>query len=210
MPDENATSDMTLGRRRTPGQQRSKDRMERILSAASELIGAKGGDQVRMTEIAARAGTSIGSLYQYFPEKSAIIHALAARYNAASRECIDAALLNVQTVAELQTGFATLMDQYYAMIVAEPVSRDIWSAMQSDKQLAATNAEENRTSVQLLTHAITRIHPGADHDRIAIIAELIWTLGEAALRLAIVQGPEIGQETMAAFKRIAARELALK
>ncbi len=45
---------------------------------------------MRMSEVAEKAGISIGSLYQYFPDKSAIVRTLAERYNAYSRECIEA------------------------------------------------------------------------------------------------------------------------
>ncbi len=53
--------------RRTPTQHRSRDRVERILAVATRLIGGKGSDQVRMSEIAALADISIGSLYQVLP-----------------------------------------------------------------------------------------------------------------------------------------------
>src|SRR5436309_13198731 len=121
--------------RRAPAQQRSRDRMERILSVASALIAEKGSDLVRMNEVADLAGISIGSLYQYFPDKSAIIRTLAERYNAASRKCIEEALAGVQDVRGLQAAFSSLVDQYHAMMLAEPVMRDIWSGMQADKQL---------------------------------------------------------------------------
>ena len=55
---------------RSLAQQRSRERLERILAAASELIAEKGSDQVKMSELAELAGISIGSLYQYFPTRA--------------------------------------------------------------------------------------------------------------------------------------------
>src|SRR5437868_13385994 len=75
--------------RRAPAQQRSRERLERILSAARMLMSEKGSDQVKMSEVAELAGIGIGSLYQYFPDKSAIIRTLAERYHAESRKCIE-------------------------------------------------------------------------------------------------------------------------
>src|SRR5882757_8378135 len=83
-PADDATSSAAF-RHRTLAQQRSRDRLERILGVASELIAAKGSDAIKMGEVAEMAKISIGSLYQYFPDKSAIIRALAERINAASR-----------------------------------------------------------------------------------------------------------------------------
>jgi AcrR family transcriptional regulator len=47
-----------------------------LLSAASDCFVEKGFDATTMTEIAARAGASIGSLYQFFPTKDALAEAL--------------------------------------------------------------------------------------------------------------------------------------
>ena len=74
--------------RRQPNQRRSRERVERILDCATKLIGEVGSDAMRMSELARRAGMSIGALYQYFPDKAAILRTLAERYNAAGRQCI--------------------------------------------------------------------------------------------------------------------------
>jgi AcrR family transcriptional regulator len=69
-----------LSTRRVPTQQRSRDRLARIASAAGELCAEVGADAVTMEGIAARAGTSIGSLYQFFPNRDALLHFVAERY----------------------------------------------------------------------------------------------------------------------------------
>lgn len=66
--------------RRQPVQQRAQQRITRILDAADELFADVGYDQTTTNAIAARAGTSIGSLYQFFADKNAVLAALAQRY----------------------------------------------------------------------------------------------------------------------------------
>ena len=75
-PDQNAPHPTA---RRTPRQRRSQERLARIIHAAGELCGERGVDAVTMEAIAERAGTSIGSLYQFFPNRDALLHALAER-----------------------------------------------------------------------------------------------------------------------------------
>jgi len=104
--------------RRMPAQQRSRDRLERILSVASALIAEGGSDLMKMSEVADQAEISIGSLYQYFPDKSAIIGRLAERYHAASRRCIEEALAEVRDLEGLRKAFAGLVDQYYGIFLA--------------------------------------------------------------------------------------------
>jgi len=65
--------------RRTPTQRRSRERLERILRAAGELCDELGAATVTMDAIAERAGTSIGSLYQFFPNRDALLQGIAER-----------------------------------------------------------------------------------------------------------------------------------
>ena len=66
--------------RRLPRQARGRERVERILAAAAEEFVSQGFDGTTMTAIAARADTSIGSVYQFFRDKPAILDALVDRY----------------------------------------------------------------------------------------------------------------------------------
>ncbi|WP_205756583.1 hypothetical protein, partial [Lactobacillus crispatus] len=122
---------------------------------------------------------------QYVPDKSAIIRALAERYNAQSRKCIEDALAGVRDLDGFLTAFADLFDQYYATFLAEPVMRDIWSGTQADKQLRAIELAESRACSTLLASVMLRVHPNAAPDKVTATALLIWQLGEATMRLAI-------------------------
>lgn len=61
---------------RAPQRKRGHERVAALLSAAADTFVEKGYDGATMTEIAARAGASIGSLYQFFPTKEAVAQAL--------------------------------------------------------------------------------------------------------------------------------------
>jgi AcrR family transcriptional regulator len=66
--------------RRKPTQARGQVRVQRILDAAAQVIEEVGYDAATTNAIARRARTSIGSLYQFFPNKAALINALALQY----------------------------------------------------------------------------------------------------------------------------------
>lgn len=66
--------------RRKPKQARSQKRIEHVLDVADRLFAEVGFESATTIEIAARAETSIGALYRFFPDKVAILNALAARY----------------------------------------------------------------------------------------------------------------------------------
>jgi AcrR family transcriptional regulator len=63
----------SAAQRATPSQARARFTVETILEAASEILRVQGVDAVTTRKIAARAGVSIGAVYQYFPNKEAIL-----------------------------------------------------------------------------------------------------------------------------------------
>lgn len=68
-----------LVKRRSPRQARAREKIELILEAASKLIDRDGLAALTTNRIADRAGVSIGTLYQYFPDKQAVVRELADR-----------------------------------------------------------------------------------------------------------------------------------
>ena len=70
---------MTQNQRRKPAQDRAKFTHDAILTAAAHVLEDEGEASFTTNKIAERAGVSIGSLYQYFPHKEAILVALAER-----------------------------------------------------------------------------------------------------------------------------------
>ncbi|GAA4866805.1 TetR/AcrR family transcriptional regulator [Saccharopolyspora cebuensis] len=76
VPEPGGAAAPTPGRRRMPKQRRSRELVERILTAAGELFAERGYAEVNTNLVAARAGVSVGSLYQFFADKDAILTAL--------------------------------------------------------------------------------------------------------------------------------------
>jgi AcrR family transcriptional regulator len=193
--------------RKEPTQRRSRERVERILSCASTLIATGGSDAMRMSDVAQMAEISIGSLYQYFPDKGSIIRTLADRYNALGRECIADALQNVSDMKDLQSSFAELIDTYHAMFLAEPVMRDIWSGTQADKALRDIDLHDSRLNGAVLAEARLRINPAADRATLESSSFLIMHLGQATMHLAISVDRGEGDALVETFKRMVLREM---
>jgi AcrR family transcriptional regulator len=67
--------------RRTPQQERSRAMVERIIAAGQQVLLRDGYERASTNRVAAEAGISPGSLYQYFPDKEAILAAVVDRYS---------------------------------------------------------------------------------------------------------------------------------
>jgi AcrR family transcriptional regulator len=85
--------------RKRPAQRRSTETVERILDVAARLFDERGYRGTTTNHVAAEAGISIGSLYQYFPNKDALLVALAERHLAASSAMFDRALAHLAAAA---------------------------------------------------------------------------------------------------------------
>jgi AcrR family transcriptional regulator len=81
-----------LARRKVPKQARSSATVAAVLEAAAEAFREGGLDGANVNRIAARAGVSVGSLYQYFPSKEAILVALLQRHTEGALERVGEAL----------------------------------------------------------------------------------------------------------------------
>lgn len=68
-----------LSPRRKPSQERSRDRVERILDASASLLADMPVEKITTAAIAEKAGVPIGSVYQYFPNKLAVLAEVARR-----------------------------------------------------------------------------------------------------------------------------------
>jgi AcrR family transcriptional regulator len=70
----------TLEPRKSPVQARSSASVEAILKATIQVLLKVGKERLTTTRVAARAGVSVGTLYQYFPNKGALLRAALQRH----------------------------------------------------------------------------------------------------------------------------------
>ena len=197
----------TLGIRRQPTQARARERVERILAAATAQIAETGRDAVKMTEVAERAGVPIGSLYQYFPDKASILRTLAMRVMERVRDGLRQNLEGLEEAKDAITRVDATMVGYYDLFLNEPVTRDIWSATQSDKALQELDVEDSRENGRIFFAALKHLVPKRNHTRLETASFLLMQLSGAAVRLAIAVGRKEGDRQIAEFRLIMRREL---
>jgi len=75
-----ATAAIAFQPRKTPVQSRSEVTVDAILQATLQVLVSVGKEKLTTTLVAQRAGVSVGTLYQYFPNKSALLQATLRRH----------------------------------------------------------------------------------------------------------------------------------
>jgi AcrR family transcriptional regulator len=88
--------------RKAPTQSRAEETVASIIEAAAQVLEAEGFDGFNTNAVAARAGVSIGSLYQYFPGKDALTVALIRRETERFHEDVAVALTQRSGKAALE------------------------------------------------------------------------------------------------------------
>jgi len=99
--------------RKRPVQRRSRETVEAILDGAAQVFERHGYAAGTTNRIAERAGVSVGSVYEYFPNKDAIVVALAERELDRERET----LLALLTQAEAREPLASLLRRFVDAVV---------------------------------------------------------------------------------------------
>jgi AcrR family transcriptional regulator len=190
-----------------PTQKRSRERFERILQCAAEVMAEKGSEAFRMSDIVERTGIAFGSLYQYFPDKTAIIGTLAERYNAVGHDCVRRDLSAVKTARDLYPALCRITDSYYEMFLNEPVMHDIWQATQADRALQKLDEEDVAFLSGLLSDALRRIAPDEAKTALSAFSQLTMILIAAAVRHAITLPPREARRRLALFKKMLPKNL---
>jgi AcrR family transcriptional regulator len=73
---ENVSMESRRRSRRVPVQERSRRLVEAVREAGVRILAEEGPDALTTTRLAERAGVSVGSLYQYFENRDAVLHAI--------------------------------------------------------------------------------------------------------------------------------------
>jgi AcrR family transcriptional regulator len=156
-----------LSPRKRPRQARSTTTVEAIFEATIQVLLSDGIHRLTTTRVAQRAGVSVGTMYQYFPHKQALLYALNERY-------LDLVAERVERACERLHGASTdamvdaLVTAYWdAKMERSEVTRALYtSAVELDNE-ALIEAFARRMDVATVT--MLRSAPGADYASIALV-----------------------------------------
>jgi AcrR family transcriptional regulator len=196
------SSSSSSGMRRKPRQARSQERVSRILDVAEELFIIEGYTATTTNAIAIRAQVPIGSLYQFFPDKTAILRAIALRYGEllhqkfAAFDGVELAKLPLSTYVE------KLIDTADQFFTDNPGYHAIFMEVQGtipelEEIEEAADAQLIQDLVTSLSQRNSTLEP-ADYEAIAFV--LVKAIG-MLLWLSLSQEIQLRQRLVAETKR---------
>ncbi|MDX2096624.1 MAG: TetR/AcrR family transcriptional regulator [Leptolyngbyaceae cyanobacterium bins.59] len=145
--------------RRSPSGERGQRRRELILDTAAELLATLGPEAINTNALAERANISVGSVYQYFSNKEAILAALGERYLHQLGNNTIAALQ--QDVAGLD--FAAMVDRVIDPMIAferqHPAFRQLSAGQEGEGSLAEGANRVDQEILATIYELLLRVHP---------------------------------------------------
>ena len=184
---EGAAPGPDLRVRHRPVQQRGRVRFDAILASARELLAQRGLEGFTIDDVAAHAGIPVGSIYQYFPNKFAIVAELDARDTFSLIDDLLANAARFPTEA-WQPEIDRIIDLIAKHWVEDPSRRAVWLAMRSTAATQSLAAEHSRALVATLVPMIARLAWRRTPDEQVAIGEVVVEVCQSLLHFAVSDG----------------------
>ena len=167
-----------------PSQSRSRAKVERILDAALTLAIRDQSLDFRMTEVAKTAKVAVGTLYQFFPARSALIAKLFAREMAPIDTSISSLFERDLAVDQIATQVESLMLQHLDWVRNRPGLAVIWTAPQLHPDIERADLENTKSNAAVLaTHMFAALPETIARNKIEATALLVCHLWSSVIRL---------------------------
>ena len=175
-------SQTELAPRRIPIQERGEKRVAGLLEAAAAIFAEVGFEAATMRDIAERAGASIGSLYQFFPNKEVVARAIKTRYCQELKE-VWAKLVAVSAKTPTMRLVEQFLNVTIKAIEQHPAIIRLMDAPSSATSPAADIKESVREQlVELFLARKPRLSPNKAHRyaeiTVQMIRALLWLYSE--------------------------------
>jgi AcrR family transcriptional regulator len=194
--------------RAIPLQARSRERLERMLRAAGEILDDAGLEGLTMEQVARQAETSIGSVYRYYASRDELVVALARSVGAAGL----AAMADLYTPESARRSADEIAEDYVrrhrAFLAEQPGARGL---IASRAALAGTLHRSSRVEVEWrgrVERFISDHAPGLPAKRIPSAAAMLMQATDAGVVLALSAPPREQAGLFAELQALVASYLA--
>jgi AcrR family transcriptional regulator len=169
--------------RKPPRQGRSRALVEAILGAAVDLLSSRGYARTSTNQIAERAGVSVGSLYQYFPNKDAIVTVLFERHAHGIDRIVESALAEMRRPeVPLREAFGRMLLGFGALHDSDPkMARAVDPALDGRQQLAEIARRRQERFRQALAEVL-RTRPDVRPGNHELMASLLFEIADGVTR----------------------------
>ena len=173
--------------RKTARQERSRATVDAIVQATAYILAQFGWERLTTNAIAERAGVNISSLYQYFPNKEAIVSELQRRHIAETRKELSTILSDISAQSSLREALACLVESLVREHRIAPAIHRVF-AEELPRSARSVPSDSDRVNNQMLT-ALQPFMKNVPDPRFAI--DMVRVATHAIIHEAASHRPEI-------------------
>lgn len=194
------TRSASLQTRRQPVQERAQQTVERILDTAARLLHEAGLEAFNTNLLAARAGVQVRTVYRYFPNKLAVMKALAERLAAEWDGWFEGFGALADPSRDLRTLWSGYIDAFVEGIRRTPGGLAIRHAMRVIPELQAIDRADGERLAALLAAALARRGDRRPRRELKIVARMLIETATTVLDLALLERPAQRRALLDALK----------
>lgn len=180
---------------RKPVQARARRRREALLDATARILEQSGYDALSTNAVAREAGTSIGALYEYFPNREALLAGLLERYGERLAGIIDEAVAGAE--GDWRRAAADVVGAFARFWMDEPGYRATWLGAQSSPLLRETGARWADAFTDRLAALLAPLAPSLPRRELRRVARTAVHLVSGLLLVAVQSSPARRRELVA-------------
>jgi AcrR family transcriptional regulator len=186
-----------------PVQARSKARREAVLDAAAEELDAHGFAGASMESVARRAGSSIGAVYRFFPDKAALLVALSDRCLERSEAFFASAVTDELVARPWREALGQTLRAYSAFYRADRSFRAVWRNLAWAQQYLRADVTLRQRYGEQVGALLRRFKPELTPVRARKMGALVVELTTAALMVEAYAEPLFDELTVALERYLA-------
>jgi AcrR family transcriptional regulator len=187
--------------RRVPVQGRSLARVSRMLDACAELMDEIGYDSLTTTLLAERAGVAIGSVYQFFPDKRAIVLALAQRNIESYVERLTARVASGE-LTRWWEAVDMAVDEFIDMNRTTPGFRTLRFGDVVDRNLLDSDRDNDTVLAEQLSKVLTVAFEVPESPRLTFALSIAVEMADGLIKLAFRRAPDGDEQILCEAKKI--------
>ena len=172
--------------RKTPVQDRSAATVEAILEATIQVLRECGQDRLTTTKVAQRAGVSVGTLYQYFPDKAGILYAVLESFLVKVEQSLKVACQSVHG-EPLERMAAVMVEAFVEAKMRKKEASEALYRIGVTVEVTPLLKDLRRRSVGSIARMLGTL-PGAAFDDVHAVAETVYGAMVGATRQVLEAG----------------------
>jgi AcrR family transcriptional regulator len=179
----------SINPRKLPQQDRSRLTVEAILEATTHILTQEGYDKANTNRIAERAGISIGSLYQYFPNKESLMAALIEQHSNEIAQLMESKLKDLSD-APLEIAIPALIKAVIAAHAIDPCLHQVLSEEIPRSERSQQGQKADERIAELLRAYLARWNDSIRPQNLEMTVFILMRTIESLCHSAVIEQPD--------------------